>query len=95
MCFGPIAILVIFTCLCRERERERGGQRERETERDRERKRERERNCFFFFLLIILFINILKRDPLEIQHPTFENSRLGLIEPVHKILVGRCDIPHL
>ena len=28
--------------------------------------------------------NNLKRDPLEIQHPKFENSRLGLIESVHE-----------
>ena len=26
----------------------------------------------------------LKGDPLEIQHPKFENSRLGLIESVHE-----------
>ena len=26
----------------------------------------------------------LKGDPLEIQHPEFENSRLGLIESVHE-----------
>ena len=29
-------------------------------------------------------MNNLKRDPLEIQHPKFENSRLGFIESVHK-----------
>ena len=28
--------------------------------------------------------NNLKGDPLEIQHPKFENSRLGLIESVHE-----------
>ena len=28
--------------------------------------------------------NSLKGDPLEIQHPKFENSRLGLIESVHE-----------
>ena len=31
-------------------------------------------------------INILKRYPLEIQHPKFENSSLGLIETVHERL---------
>ena len=29
-------------------------------------------------------MNNLKRDPLEIQHPKFENSRLGLIKTVHE-----------
>ena len=29
-------------------------------------------------------INNLKRDPLEIQHPTFGTSRLGLIESVYE-----------
>ena len=28
--------------------------------------------------------NSLKGDPLEIQHPKFEDSRLGLIESVHE-----------
>ena len=28
--------------------------------------------------------NSLKGDPLEIQHPKFENSRIGLIESVHE-----------
>ena len=28
--------------------------------------------------------NNLKGDPLEIQHPKFENSRFGLIESVHE-----------
>ena len=28
--------------------------------------------------------NSLKGDPLEIQHPKFENNRLGLIESVHE-----------
>ena len=28
--------------------------------------------------------NNLKGDPLEIQHPKFENSRLGLTESVHE-----------
>ena len=28
--------------------------------------------------------NNLKEDPLEIQHPKFENSRLGLIQSVHE-----------
>ena len=28
--------------------------------------------------------NSLKGDPLEIQHPKFENSRLGLIESVNE-----------
>ena len=28
--------------------------------------------------------NSLKGDPLEIQHPKFENSKLGLIESVHE-----------
>ena len=28
--------------------------------------------------------NNLKGDPLEIHHPKFENSRLGLIESVHE-----------
>ena len=28
--------------------------------------------------------NSLKGDPLEIQHPKFENSRLSLIESVHE-----------
>ena len=28
--------------------------------------------------------NDLKGDPLEIQHPKFENSRLSLIESVHE-----------
>ena len=28
--------------------------------------------------------NSLKGEPLEIQHPKFENSRLGLIESVHE-----------
>ena len=27
---------------------------------------------------------ICKGDPLEIQHPKFENSRLGFIESVHE-----------
>ena len=31
-----------------------------------------------------LKVNNLKRDPLEIQHPKFENSRLGFIESVHE-----------
>ena len=31
-----------------------------------------------------VYLNNLKRDPLDIQHPKFENSRLGLIESVHK-----------
>ena len=31
--------------------------------------------------------NNLKRDPLEIQHPTFENSRLGFIESSLGIMV--------
>ena len=29
-------------------------------------------------------INYLKRDPLEIQYPKFENSRLGFIESVNE-----------
>ena len=33
------------------------------------------------------FVNNLKRDPLEIQHPKFESSRLSLIESVHEIIV--------
>ena len=33
-----------------------------------------------------LKVNNLKRDPLEIQHPKFENSRLGFIESVHERL---------
>ena len=28
--------------------------------------------------------NNLKGDPLEIQHPNFENSKLGLTESVHE-----------
>ena len=28
--------------------------------------------------------NSLKGEPLEIQHPKFENSRLGLIESIHE-----------
>ena len=28
--------------------------------------------------------NNLKEDPLEIQHPKFENSRLGLTESIHE-----------
>ena len=28
--------------------------------------------------------NNLKGDPLKIQHPKFENNRLGLIESVHE-----------
>ena len=32
-----------------------------------------------------LQLNNLKGDPLEIQHPKFENSRLGFIESVHEI----------
>ena len=28
--------------------------------------------------------NKLKGDPLEVQHPKFENSRLGLTESVHE-----------
>ena len=28
--------------------------------------------------------NNLKGDPLEIQHPKFENSRLGLTESIHE-----------
>ena len=31
------------------------------------------------------FLNNLKGDPLEIQQPKFENSRLGLIESVHDV----------
>ena len=31
-----------------------------------------------------LGLNNLKRDPLETQHPKFENSRLGFIESVHE-----------
>ena len=34
------------------------------------------RNVFFFKI-------IGNKDPLEIQHPNFENSRLGFIESVH------------
>ena len=33
---------------------------------------------------ILINLNNLKRDPLEIQHPKFENSRLGFTEPVHE-----------
>ena len=29
-------------------------------------------------------MNNMKRDPLETQHPEFENSRLGFIESVHE-----------
>ena len=29
-------------------------------------------------------LNNLKKDSLEIQHPKFENSRLGFIESVHE-----------
>ena len=29
-------------------------------------------------------LNYLKRDPLEIQYPKFENSRIGLIESFHE-----------
>ena len=29
-------------------------------------------------------LNNLNGDPLEIQHPKFENSRLGFIESVHE-----------
>ena len=35
--------------------------------------------------------NNLKGDPLEIQYPKSEKSRLGLIESVHE---RWCDIPH-
>ena len=33
---------------------------------------------------VIVLQNNLKRDPLETQHPEFENSRLGFIESVHE-----------
>ena len=44
----------------------------------------------------VVIINNLKGDPLEMQHPKFENSRLGFIhESVHVMRYnGRCDIPH-
>ena len=29
-------------------------------------------------------LNNLKRDPLEMQNPKVENSRLGLIESIHE-----------
>ena len=32
----------------------------------------------------ITVLNNLKKDPLKIQHPNFENSRLGFIESVHE-----------
>ena len=35
---------------------------------------------------IDLILHNLKRDPLKIQHPKFENSRLGFIEYVHESL---------
>ena len=33
---------------------------------------------------VTLHLDNLKRDPLETQHPKFENSRLGFIESVHE-----------
>ena len=35
-------------------------------------------------LVCFSYTNDLKRDPLEIQHSTFEISRLGLTESVHE-----------
>ena len=44
--------------------------------------------CTFFLTLTLyvsdVYLNNLKRDPLDIQHPKFENSRLGLIESVYE-----------
>ena len=37
--------------------------------------------------------NNLKGDRLEIQHPKFENSRLGLIESVHEAHVTSLTPP--
>ena len=34
--------------------------------------------------ICLFYLNNLKRDPLEIQHPKFENSRLGFTESVHE-----------
>ena len=33
---------------------------------------------------VLLIICKKKKDPLEIQHPKFENSRVGFIESVHE-----------
>ena len=41
-------------------------------------------NSFYMLMLMQDFTNNLKRDPLEIQHPTFKNIRLGFIESVHE-----------
>ena len=35
----------------------------------------------------------VKKDPLEIQHPKLENSRLGLLSPFMRDN-GRCNILH-
>ena len=45
--------------------------------------------CFIIVSTSILPQKILKRDPLEIQHPKFGNSWLDLIETVHEMMSDR------
>ena len=45
--------------------------------------------CTFCLILTLyvsadVYLNNLKRDPLDIQHPEFENRRLGFTGSVHE-----------